>query len=79
MTKGQKRVQKILESPKTVDFETLDLLLKDFGYECKGAKGSHHKYKKTGMQTIIVPHKRPYVKEYYVRRIIEILGLEKER
>lgn len=76
MSGKDKRIKKVLSNPKTVDFETLDLLLKDFGYTSKKGKGSHAKYMKPGVDPIVVPYNRPYVKAYYVNLVIEILGLE---
>lgn len=76
MSGKDKRIQEILSNPKAVDFETLDLTLKDFGYTCKKGKGSHFKYMKPGVDPIVVPYNRPYVKVYYVKLVIEILGLQ---
>lgn len=74
MTKREKRIRKIFRNPKTVPFEELNRVLKDFGFELRQPKSgsSHHIYTK-GKNQISVPYKRPYVKEVYVKRVMEII------
>lgn len=77
----EKRRRKVLGNPKTVDFNTLDLLLKDYGFECKQPRrgSSHQIYQHPETKALIsVPYKRPHVKECYVREVIKLLELERE-
>lgn len=74
MSGKERRIEKLLKNPKDVDFNTIDLLLKnDFGYECK-PKGRHFIYRKAGKRTICVARYNP-VREYSVQEIIDELGL----
>lgn len=79
MTKRNKRVKKLFQNPKTVPFKELDKVLQDFGFNLRqpGSGSSHYVYTKGKIQ-ISVPYKRPYVKEVYVKRILELLGGEDE-
>lgn len=75
MTKRDKRLQKIHINKKTVSFETLDLILDAKGFERRQPKSgsSHYTYVKDDL-LITVPYKQPYVKEIYVKRVLEIIG-----
>lgn len=77
MTKRQKRVKKLFQNPKTVPFKELDRVLKDFGFGARQPKSgsSHFVYSKQEIQ-ISVPFRRPYVKEIYVKRVLELIGGE---
>lgn len=79
MTKREKRVKKIFQNPKAVPFKELDRVLKDFGFEVRQPKSgsSHYVYTKEEIQ-ISVPYRRPYVKEVYVKRVLEIIGGEQD-
>lgn len=74
MNKKAKRFKKAQQNPKTVDFQTLDNLLQHHGFSNRkpGSGGSHYVYTK-GEKIITVPFKRPYVKETYVKRVLEII------
>lgn len=80
MTKREKRVKKLFQNPKTVPFKELDRVLKDFGFKMRqpGSGSSHFVYTK-GIIQISVPFKRPFVKEVYVKRVIELIGEEYEK
>ncbi|MDO8573579.1 MAG: toxin HicA [Candidatus Daviesbacteria bacterium] len=80
MTKREKRVKKLFQNPKTVPFKELDWVLKDFGFKMRqpGSGSSHYVYTK-GKSQISVPFRRPFVKEVYVKRIIELIGEEYEK
>jgi len=72
----EKLLQRIKNSPKTVRFEELDKVLRKSGFKCRQPNGgsSHHTYTKPGMPLILtVPHKEPYVKEFYVKQVIKAL------
>ena len=77
MSKREKRLRKIFQNPKTVLFKELDSILKGFKFEVRQPKSgsSHYIYTKGGIQ-ISVPFKRPYVKEVYVKRVLELIGGE---
>jgi len=75
MSKRQKRLRKLFNNPKTVSFKELDSVLKSFRFEVRQPKSgsSHYIYTKGDIQ-ISVPFKRPFVKEVYVKRILELIG-----
>ena len=75
MTKREKRVRKIFNNPKTISFKELDKVLKDFGFEVRQPRSgsSHYVYTK-GETQLAVPFKRPFVREVYVKRVIELTG-----
>lgn len=79
MTKREKRIKKLFQNPKTVPFKELDKVLKDDGFECRqpGSGSSHYIFTKGNIQ-ISVPFRRPFVKEVYVKRVLELLGEENE-
>lgn len=79
MTKREKRVKKLFRNPKTVSFKDLDKVLKDSGFDLRqpGSGSSHYVYTKGSIQ-ISVPFKRPFVKEVYVKRVLELLGGDDE-
>ena len=80
MTKKQKRVRKLFQNPKNVSFKELDQVLKGFGFEVRqpGSGSSHYVYTKRELQ-ISVPFKRPFVKEVYVKRVLELIGENYEK
>ncbi len=79
MTKRAKRIEKLFQNPKTVTFKELDQVLRSCGYEVRqsGSGSSHYVYTKKEIQ-ISVPFKRPYVREVYVKRVLELIGEEKK-
>lgn len=79
MTKREKRVKKLFQNPKTVPFNQLDQVLKDFGFRMRQPRsGSSHYIYTKGSSQIAVPFKRSFVKEVYVKRVIELIGEEYE-
>jgi len=79
MTKREKRIKKLFQNPKTVPFKELDRVLKGSGFSLRqpGSGGSHYVYTRGNIQ-ISVPFRRPFVKEVYVKRVLELLGEENE-
>lgn len=77
MTKISKLYHKIHNNPKAVSFKDLDKLLRFAGFEVRqpGGGSSHFFYKKND-KCISVPYKRPYVREHYVNRALELLEEE---
>lgn len=80
MTKRQKRIKKLFQNPKTVSFKELDRVLKSFGFEVRQPKSgsSHYIYTKKEIQ-FSVPFKRPFVKEVYIKRVLELIGENDEK
>ncbi len=80
MTKRAKRIKKLFQNPKIVTFKELDSVLKANGFEVRqpGSGSSHYVYSKRAIQ-ISVPFKRPYVREVYVKRVLELIGEENEK
>ena len=75
MAKKEKRVKKLFQNPKTVPFKELDKVLKDFGFEVRQPRsGSSHFVYTKGEVQMSVPFKRPFVKEVYIKRVLELLG-----
>lgn len=74
----EKLVEQFLREPAEVSFDDVVALLKAFGYiERKSSGGSHRVFAKRGYPPIIVPTvKGRKVKRVYIKRIIDILGLE---
>ncbi len=79
MLKREKRVRKLFQNPKTVSFKELDQILRSFGFDERqpGSGSSHHIYTKGEIQ-ISVPFRRPFVKEVYVKRVLELIGVEND-
>jgi len=77
MTKRQKRLEKLFQNPKSVTFKELDQVLKSLGFDVRQPKSgsSHYIFTKGDIQ-ISVPFKRPFVKEVYVKRVLELIGEE---
>jgi hypothetical protein len=74
MSRLLKFYRRIKNNPKAVSFEDIDKLLRFAGFEVRQPRGgsSHYFYKK-GEKYISVPYKRPFVREHYVNRVIELL------
>jgi len=81
MTKKAKLLQKINNNPKVVAFNDLDSVLTGYGFDCRSPRsGSSHHIYTLGRHQISVPFRRPYVKEIYVRHVLEILAqIDEER
>jgi predicted RNA binding protein YcfA (HicA-like mRNA interferase family) len=72
----EKLLQRIKNNPKTVRFGELEKVLQKAGFKCRQPKGgsSHYTYTNPGNPMILtVPHKEPYVKEFYVKLVIKAL------
>ncbi len=74
MSKWEKLLQRIRNNPKTVTFEEIDKVLREIGYLPSQPRGgsSHYTYRKKGRMPLTVPRKAPYVKEAYVRVVIDL-------
>ncbi|MGE5576973.1 MAG: type II toxin-antitoxin system HicA family toxin [Syntrophothermus sp.] len=71
----EKLLEKVRNNPKTVRFEELDKILRRNGFRCRQPHGgsSHYVYIKDAT-TLVVPFQKPYIKEIYVRQVIEHIG-----
>lgn len=80
VTKREKRIKKLFQNPKTVSFKELNQVLQSFDFETRqpGSGSSHYIYTKGSIQ-IAVPFKKPFVKEVYVKRVIELIGEDYEK
>ena len=79
MTKLEKLRKRIEEGPKQVRFESLDRLLRAYGFEVRHPRrgGSHHYYSK-GRIRISVPKRQPHVLPVYVRLALKAIDQAKE-
>ena len=75
MNKRVKRVEKSRRNPKTVRFEVLDSILVEAGFKRRqpASGSSHYVYTKAALH-ITIPYKRPFIKEIYVQRVLELIG-----
>lgn len=73
MSKWKKLLERIKNNPKTVRFDEVSKILQHEGYEERQPKGgsSHYVYRKDGEPPITIPRALPYVKEEYVKQVIE--------
>ena len=78
MSQFEKLIQRIRNNPKAVRFEELEKILLKCGYICNQPRGgsSHYTYRKKGKYPLTIPKKEPYVKETYIRLVIEALEEE---
>jgi hypothetical protein len=76
LSQWEKLLERIRNNPKTVTFEELDKILVRSGYEKRqpGGGSSHYTFRKKGKLPLTIPKKSPYVKEEYVKLVIEALG-----
>ena len=72
MTRKIKQIDKIKANPKDVKFSDLVILLKEFGFDLKRIKGSHHVYNRDDV-TFVVPVHKNRIKEIYVKRILSLI------
>jgi len=74
MTKLEKLRKRIEEGPKHVRFESLDRLLRAYGFEVRqpGGGGSHYFYSR-GLMCLSIPRRRPFVREHYVKEVLSLL------
>ena len=77
MSKREKRIARLLRKPVDMRFDEVKLILEDFGYICdaKNQTGSHFVFFKGDMQ-ITIPAHNNIVKKIYLKKLIELLGLE---
>lgn len=73
----RKKINKIKQNPKNVNFETIKTILESLGYEQSNRGGSHRVFRMDGKNPITIPEKKP-VKEIYVKEFIKIVEEELE-
>jgi len=80
MSQWEKLLQRIRQNPKSVRFTEIRKILERYGY--KGTQprngSSHWTFRKKGCPSLTVPRKEPFVKEVYVRMVIDVLEAEKQ-
>jgi len=79
MSKFDKLLQKIRNSPKQVRFEELDkILIRESFTRRQPRKGSSHYTYTKGSVRVTVPYNQPHIGEAYVKLAIKALEGEKE-
>ena len=78
LSSREKLVRRLLARPTDMRFDELDRILRSFGYELKGGKGSHRRFECPGRPRIVVPESSGKVKRVYLSWVIRLLGLENE-
>lgn len=73
MSKKEKLIKLMLNNPKDVSFEVLKKLLQHNGYVGENSGGSHWVFRKDGLETQVIPRKKP-VKAIYVIRALKAIG-----
>ncbi len=73
MSQWEKLLAKIRNNPRTVTFEEVDKILCKLGYERRqpGTGSSHYTFRKPGKSPLTIPKKSPYVKEEYVKLVLD--------
>jgi len=79
MSRREKLLIKLRNSPRGVRFEELAKLLEWYGFELRRVKGSHYSYK-CGSHNIVVVRRRHHVHSEAVKEVLRIIGeiLEEE-
>lgn len=76
MSKTKKLYAKIKNKPKSITFEEIDKLLLSGGFIKRQGKGSHVTYSHPDLKAIedyiSIPYKKPYIKEFYVKKALEL-------
>lgn len=80
MDKCAKLLVKARETPRSLRFSELCKLAVCYGYEFKGQRGAHHKYKhrdinvpKQGAMFILQPDRNGFAKPYQVRQVVNAI------
>lgn len=78
MSKWKKLLERIRRNPKSVRFGEVTKILESMGYERRQPKrgSSHWAFRKHGYMPITIPRQEPYVKEVYIKIVIDMLGEE---
>lgn len=74
MSRKHKLIEKIKNSPQKIRFDEVDSLLVSIGFiRRQPNSGSSHFTYILGELITTIPYKRPYVKEKYIKDIIELI------
>ncbi|MDP3047287.1 MAG: type II toxin-antitoxin system HicA family toxin [Chloroflexota bacterium] len=73
MTQREKLLRKLRNNPRNVSFETLDTLLKAYGFEMRAGAGSHRTYRRSNCAHVLtIPHATP-LDTRYVKLAIQFI------
>jgi predicted RNA binding protein YcfA (HicA-like mRNA interferase family) len=72
MSRWEKRLAQIRNSPKSVRFEDIDALLTGLGF-AQRQRGNHVVFSKPGVAPITVPIRKPFILPIYVKQILDCL------
>ncbi len=76
MSKREKRLQRLRQSPNNVSFEELRQVLEDHGFVLERSSGSHRAFQaQIGDETIlfVVPYRKP-IKPVYIKDAVALIG-----
>jgi hypothetical protein len=78
VSKWEKLLKRIRRNPKAVRFNDVAKILESMSYEQRQPNrgSSHWTFRKHGCMPITIPRQEPYVKETYVKIIIDMLSEE---
>ncbi len=77
MSKKEKALAKLRQSPKHVRFEEIERILLRLGFK-KRQDGTSHAAFTFGMHILTIPKRKPFVKPKYVELALEMLDKIKE-
>jgi len=74
MIKREKLLQNIQNSPKSVRFEDMDILLTQYGFERRQPdKGSSHYVYKLGEYSLVIARHRPFIHVNAVKDVLKVI------
>ena len=78
VSKWEKLLARIRHNPRSVRFDEAAKILEHMGYHRSQPKrgSSHWTFRKPGTAPITIPKHEPYVKEVYIRIIMDVLNEE---
>lgn len=74
VTKADKRLVAIRTDPRQVRPEELEAVLLAVGSVYRQSGTSHRVYRRGSREILVIPQQRPFIKEPYVRRALDLLG-----
>ena len=76
MSKYEKIVKDLENSPNDVKFEVLKKLFENVGYKATNNGSSHWQFRKEDKDTLTIQYKRP-IKAIYVKKVLKVIKDEK--
>lgn len=76
MSKYEKLVKDLENSPNDVKFEVLKKLFENVGYKATNNGSSHWQFRKEDKDTLTIQYKRP-IKAIYVKKVLKVIKDEK--